>query len=348
MFAIAIVIPVLSLFLQELPFSSAQFEAPFLPPPLPMDIYPVENSGNGDLSCPLTVNMEALHNARMGTIAKYSALKEASSFEEYESGMRSLWDSVDEGIRVVVPAAGVYTGIASVIEYIALVVGVANDGFAHYYNSVPSNFQAFPNNSSYSFQVAQKAKFYCNSPPSNDNAGDCQSDEMDSLSLHHISFKPCTTLIKQYVVAYDHMQSYMATKGARAATVCSRHNQYCTGENSQFENFMECMHYMESIPFTTCGAIVFQGDSMLCRFKHSFMVRFRPEKHCPHIGRESLPCDDDDCLGDFGACEADPGDLSYTPRLHPRCCKSSKKVGKARKFRKANEADVNTSRCVNS
>ena len=307
---------------------SAQFPPPELPPPLPMHLYQVEDQTLGDLGCSLSQEgLLQLTQARQITLARYSNLKEASTFEEYDQGMRALWDIQDENIKVIVPAAGTYVGIENVIEYIALVVGVANEGYAYYYDSNLSNFQYFPNNSSFAFQVDQKSKFFCQLKSAGADPADtiCETDETDSLSLHHVSFKPCTALLKQYVVAYDDVQNYLATKGARAATVCARHNQYCLGENKQFYDFMDCMEYMESIPFTTCGQEVFNGDNMLCRFKHSFMVRFRPEKHCAHIGPDSIPCTDEDCDGDFRACEATPGDLTYTPRLHERCC--DKKYG---------------------
>lgn len=297
----------------------AQFPQAVNPSALPMHLYPVQGSGSGDLSCGATTNVTQLTQARQLAIAQYSNLKEAQSFAAYDAGMRGLWDAADEGVRVVVPAAGVYTGIEDVIEYISLVVGVVNDGYAYYYNSSSSNLQYFAGNASLSFDVAQKAKFYCSTLPSETDAGECQTEELDSLSLHHVSFKPCTALIKQYVIAYDDVQNYMATKGARAATVCARHSKHCTGENRQFADFMGCMEFMESIPFVTCAAQVFNGDNMVCRFKHSFMVQFRPDTHCPHLGRTNTKCTDADCGGDF-SCDAQAGALTYSPKLAPQCC----------------------------
>eukprot|EP01083_Nonionella_stella_P128045 387879_1 len=108
-----------------------------------MEKYQVDN-GNGDAACPSSVDMLALQQARQMTMANYSALKEARDFEEFSDQMRRLWDVEDENIKVIVPKAGIYTGIEEVIEYITLVVGSINGGFAYYYNSVISDFEYFP------------------------------------------------------------------------------------------------------------------------------------------------------------------------------------------------------------
>jgi len=283
-------------FLFKLPFSIAEFPPPVLPNPLPMEKYQLDN-GNGDAACPLSVDLIALGQARQTNLGKYSLLKEAQSFEEFEAGMKEIWDVEDEDIQVIVPAAGTYTGIEEVIEYISLVVGSLNNGFAYHYDSVISNLDYFPTNSSYAFQVAQKSQFYCTVLPSANGSGNCETGELESLSLHHVTWKPCTALIKQYVIAYDDQLYYLATKGASPVTICSRHERYCADDenNRQYDSFLDCMKFMESIPSVSCGAEIFNGDNVLCRFKHSFMTQFRPDVHCPHIGRETYACSDVGC-----------------------------------------------------
>lgn len=310
---------------------SAQYPIPVLRP-LPMHKYQVESSVNGDLICPPTTNLTALTLARQGTIVQYSALKEARTFEDFEAGMRRLWDAADKNIKSIVPSAGTYTGIEEIIEYITLVVGSLNHGYVYFYNATTRDFVYFPNNASYSFISPQKSKFNCQKAPSNSDSGECETDELDSLSAHHISFKPCTALIKQYVIEYDNTQNYMALKGGSPVTVCARHNQFCKGENKQFKNFIDCMKFMERIPSVSCESEVLNGNSVACRFKHSFMLRFRPSVHCSHVGRNSTPCTDESC-GNLSACDGKPGDATYTPRLSRKCCTW-------KKYR-----NVNTSKC---
>lgn len=72
--------------------------------------------------------------------------------------MSALWNVADSNIKVITPAAGIYTGIESIIEYITLVVEVANNGYLFFSESGSlSNFKYFPTNSSYSFESTQKA-----------------------------------------------------------------------------------------------------------------------------------------------------------------------------------------------
>ena len=296
-------------------------------------------------------------------LGKYSLLKEAQSFEEFEAGMQEIWDVEDKDIQVIIPAAGTYTGIEQVIEYISLVVGSLNNGFAYYYDSVISNLgEYFPTNSSYAFQVAQKSQFYCTVLPSANDSGICETGAIDSLALHHVTWKPCTALIKQYVIAYDDQQNYLATKGASPVTVCTRHERYCADDenNKQFDSFLDCMNFMESIPSVSCGAEIFNGDNMLCRFKHSFMAPFRPNVHCPHLGRETYACSDVGC--EELACGGAPGDIDFTGVLPTECseeCKNrrvrkvkgskgGKKSKKSKKGGTTPDDEVNTSRCASS
>lgn len=300
---------------------SYAFAQPAVPviEPLPMHEYQVESSEGGDTQCPSGTNLALLGLKRQLVIRRYASLKEATNFDQYEGGMRALWDTADSNIKVSVPIAGTYTGIEQIIEYISLVVGVVNDGLVFFSDAAVSNFKYFPTNSSYAFDVDQKVSFYCTDKDT------CQTPKYPSKSLQHISFKPCSTLIKQVVVTYDEFTSYLATKGVRAASVCGRHEKYCTTPaTKQFKDFLECMQFMESIPSVTCGSEFFNGENLVCRWKHSFMMKFRPEVHCSHVGKDSPPCDDESCDGDFAACASKPGEPSYSARLNPRCCNSRK------------------------
>jgi len=293
------------------------------------------------------------------TIAKYSALKEAESFEVYSAEMRTLWDVEDENIKIIIPQAGTYVGIEAVIEYITLVVGSINGGFAYYYGAATSNFEYFPTNSSYAFQVDQKSQFFCTVLPSATDPGVCETGEMDSLALHHITWKPCTALISQYVIAYDDQQNYFATKGMTLPSICNRHQRYCTGENQQYVDFIDCMSFMERIPSVSCENAIFNGDNAICRFKHSLMVQFNPAVHCPHLGKVTYACTDEDCGGDL-TCDGKPGDITYTSILPDACSKDcgadsrrnnkSKKTKSSKNTKSGKSAigEVNTSRCASS
>ena len=90
-----------------------------------------------------------------------------------------------------------------------------------------------------------------------------------------------------------------------AMDICMAHELHCTGENKQFESYDDCMAFMTARPVIapaceTEGKIL-SGDSLLCRFKHHFMIPFEPETHCFHIGtgladiNDHIKCVDTEC-----------------------------------------------------
>ncbi|TDL18467.1 hypothetical protein BD410DRAFT_793163 [Rickenella mellea] len=72
--------------------------------------------------------------------------------------------------------------------------------------------------------------------------------------------------------------------GKRASfDICSAHEQFCTGENLQYNSTAECVDFIENkIPF---GDVWQAGQNTgICRYFHKAMVSLRPSVHCPHIG----------------------------------------------------------------
>ncbi|KAG9243982.1 hypothetical protein BJ878DRAFT_95672 [Calycina marina] len=68
-----------------------------------------------------------------------------------------------------------------------------------------------------------------------------------------------------------------------AQGVCSTHQMYCTGGNTQYADFNACLSYLTNA--TRFGQAYELGrDTLLCRSLHRNMVPYRPEVHCPHIG----------------------------------------------------------------
>jgi len=176
---------------------------PPVQPVLSMDRYPVHGPPGGDAVCPPGTNATALAEARLATIARYSALKSAPDFDTYNRSMRALWDTADPAIRVVVPAAGVYTGIEDLLEYVTLVVGSLNGAYVYFAGGDVRSLAWTPSNASVSFAAAQTARYYCARPPTEADGGACETDEIPALTAHHVSFKPCTALLRQYVLEYD-------------------------------------------------------------------------------------------------------------------------------------------------
>lgn len=70
---------------------------------------------------------------------------------------------------------------------------------------------------------------------------------------------------------------------AIAQGICSTHQQYCNGTNTQYSSFADCANFITSqIRF---GASYELGmNTVLCRMVHENMIPYRPDVHCPHIG----------------------------------------------------------------
>lgn len=250
--------------------------APPVAPVLPMERYPVgvaagDPPGGGDAGCGPSVNVTALAADRLATIVAYGALKEAPDFATYDGAIRALWDAADPAIRVVVPAAGIYTGMEDVLEYVSLVVGALNGGYAAFSGGDIRDLAATPANASVSFTLGQTVQYYCQRLPNATTAGDCETPPLPALSAHHVSFKPCSALLRQYVVSYDDTATFLAARGATAVTTCARHARWCTGRNAQYGSFGECVAAMDALPAYSCAKAIFQGDSTVCRFKHRYV-----------------------------------------------------------------------------
>lgn len=67
-----------------------------------------------------------------------------------------------------------------------------------------------------------------------------------------------------------------------AQSVCKIHEEYCLGENRQYDSYESCTDFFMSIPFGKSYAL--GQDNAICRMLHQEMVPSRPEVHCPHIG----------------------------------------------------------------
>jgi len=68
-----------------------------------------------------------------------------------------------------------------------------------------------------------------------------------------------------------------------ASGICDTHQNYCTGENQQYDDMTDCMSFLtQQVRFGE--AYELGRNTILCRMVHENMVPFRPEVHCPHIG----------------------------------------------------------------
>ncbi|KAL9008736.1 MAG: hypothetical protein Q9173_006169 [Seirophora scorigena] len=101
-----------------------------------------------------------------------------------------------------------------------------------------------------------------------------------------------------------------ALQKAIAKSICGTSQKYCKGENAQYQSESECLGFLtrmvrfgaayelgSSLSFVPEGLGRVQGvanvwishagkNTLLCRMVHQNMVPYRPEVHCPHVGKE--------------------------------------------------------------
>jgi hypothetical protein len=68
-----------------------------------------------------------------------------------------------------------------------------------------------------------------------------------------------------------------------AKTICTTHEQYCTGSDRQYTDSEACYNFLTaSIRFGKSYEL--GRNTLLCREVHEHMVKYRPDVHCSHIG----------------------------------------------------------------
>ncbi len=111
------------------------------------------------------------------------------------------------------------------------------------------------------------------------------------------------TAVPEMVSSFYHFGTLSSTVGI--ADICAYHEQFCTGPNKQFDGYDKCVAFMKELPkiSPSCESSgkILGGNSLLCRFKHHFMIPFEPKAHCFHIGPghkdmdDKVKCIDDEC-----------------------------------------------------
>ncbi|KAH9842133.1 hypothetical protein Tdes44962_MAKER07685 [Teratosphaeria destructans] len=78
-------------------------------------------------------------------------------------------------------------------------------------------------------------------------------------------------------------QTMSITTQALANSVCTTHDKYCNGTNLQYESKDACMKFLtQEIRFGK--AYELGRNTLLCRMLHQYMIAYRPQVHCPHLG----------------------------------------------------------------
>jgi len=224
-------------------------------------------------------------------------------------------------------AAGDYYGLEEIIEYVSLVVPSLNGGYVWFSLATldPTSVFYFPQNATiFAKQTTHKTTFDCYSFPTNKNPqGICHSPVVDGIAGGMFTFESCGTKVVQYISNFDEYTNEAAVRESNAWDTCWRAMAYCKGNNTIFGgSFFTCAGYMQQIPTVSCRQSVLRGNNTVCRGLHSFLAKFRPDIHCPHIAPGSQTCLDSHCDEIVCPRQLKPSDYRWSP-VAPRSCNAA-------------------------
>ena len=83
-----------------------------------------------------------------------------------------------------------------------------------------------------------------------------------------------------------------ATVNSIAKSICDSHTSYCNGTNSQYESADACYTFLTQ-DIRVGQSYELGMNTLMCRNVHEIMLKYRPDVHCPHIGKTGGGmCDD--------------------------------------------------------
>ena len=129
------------------------------------------------------------------------------------------------------------------------------------------------------------------------NSGNWTINHDAALNITQIGFVrfDCNNRISRYHMHVPLMQRIADFTGqapynrdAMIQQICGVHEFRCTGASSQYANYTDCVNYLNGVKTGNPGELA-ADDSLLCRLYHVILT-LRDIAHCPHLGRNSGPC----------------------------------------------------------
>ncbi|KAF2186537.1 hypothetical protein K469DRAFT_663487 [Zopfia rhizophila CBS 207.26] len=119
-------------------------------------------------------------------------------------------------------------------------------------------------------------------------------NEAREITQYDVTFRWFGFLLDTLVKSLDSDATKAREKAAQAiaGSICDAHESHCKGGNQQYESRDECMEYLTKN--TRLGQSFELGmDTLMCRSVHEIMIKFRPDVHCSHVGKDGGGmCDD--------------------------------------------------------
>jgi hypothetical protein len=280
-------------------------------------------SNQADVNCAL--NATQLVAARRGTLLQYYFALTAANYVQLQALATPVFVN-SSSTSIHQAAAGDYYGLEEIIEYVSLVVPSLNGGYVWFSPSVldVSSVKYFPQNATIFAKQTHKTTFDCYQFPNGKNpTGICHSPTVNGIAGGMFTFESCGTKVVQYISNFDDYTNEAAVRESNSWDTCWRAMAYCTGVNQIFGgSFEACAGYMAQIPTVSCKQSVLRGNNTVCRGLHSFLAKFRPDLHCPHVSAGSTVCIDDHCDEVICPNQLSRLDYRWSP-IPPKSCNAA-------------------------
>ncbi|KAF2014028.1 hypothetical protein BU24DRAFT_425032 [Aaosphaeria arxii CBS 175.79] len=119
-------------------------------------------------------------------------------------------------------------------------------------------------------------------------------NEAGEITQYDAVFRWFGHLLQTLLGSVDQDPMAAAKKAAQtlATSVCNAHTSHCNGTNSQYASQDECMRFLTE-EIRMGQSFELGRNTLLCRNMHEIMLKYRPDVHCPHVGRSGGGmCDD--------------------------------------------------------
>lgn len=111
-------------------------------------------------------------------------------------------------------------------------------------------------------------------------------NEAKEISQYDVTFRWFANLLQELLrtIDSDPAKAQATARHLIATSICSTHTKYCHGTDKQYDSDQDCYKYLtEEIRFGQSFELGM--NTLLCRSVHEIMIKFRPDVHCPHIGK---------------------------------------------------------------
>jgi hypothetical protein len=254
---------------------------------------------------------------RFGDALKELQFKHLDTFEDY---VPYFSDIVHEDVNAIITYVGKYSGFQGFLEYMLLSLPVVTKNLMYTAFELFQGWKLFQDGS-FGAQVQLEWRFLN------------ESITLWSRELTQFKFDTCDHKIIELTIRGDMNFGEVLKPGIEKGQwsvengLCPTIMEHCSDQSlnvSEFRDMESCVAFQKALPtLADCDPSGFwsgMGNTTFCKWKHSFMVPFRPHHHCPHTGTGHISddhgefqCVQEDCDRSTSIFEKVKDELSISP-----------------------------------